>query len=160
MSKLEIIDRTLLHNAAEAAAASPRRRKNYNFHANDGDACHRLLNAVEPDSYIPPHCHLDPSKDETMVVLRGTIGVVLFGAAGEVLRTVVLQAGGETLGINIPHGQIHALLALEPGSIFFEAKAGPFVPVSAQERAFWAPAEGTPEAEIYLKQLKEMFATT
>ena len=59
MSKLEIIDQTLLQHAAEAAAASPRRRKNYNFHDDNEEACHRLLNAMETDSYIPPHCHLD-----------------------------------------------------------------------------------------------------
>ncbi|MFN3397827.1 MAG: WbuC family cupin fold metalloprotein, partial [Sulfurimicrobium sp.] len=59
MNKPQIIDQALLQRVAEAAAASSRRRKNYNFHTNDGDACHRLLNAVETDSYIPPHCHLD-----------------------------------------------------------------------------------------------------
>lgn len=159
MTKLEIIDQSLLQRAAAAAAASPRRRKNYNFHSDDGDICHRLLNAIEPDSYIPPHCHLDSSKDETILVLRGKLGMVLFDPAGKVSRSVVLQAGGEALGINIPHGQIHTLVALESGSVFFEAKAGPFVPLSAQEKAAWAPAEGTPEAICYLTQLKELFAT-
>lgn len=160
MSKLEFIDKALLQHVAEAGAASPRRRKNYNFHADDGDACHRLLNAMETDSYIPPHCHLDPSKDETILILCGKIGMVLFDPAGKLTRTVVLQAGGATLGINIPHGQIHSLVALEAGSVFFEAKAGPYAPLSAQEKAAWAPAEGTPEADRYLAQLKELFATT
>jgi len=160
MSKLEIIDQSLLQRTAAAAAVSPRRRKNYNFHSDDGDACHRLLNAMETDSYIPPHCHLDSSKDETILVLRGKLGMVLFDAAGEVSSSVVLQAGGDALGINIPHGQLHTLVALEAGSVFFEAKAGPFVPLSAQEKAAWAPAEGTPESIRYLTQLKELFATT
>jgi len=160
MSKLQFIDQALLQHVAEAAGASPRRRKNYNFHADDGDACHRLLNGMETDSYIPPHCHLDSSKDETILILRGKIGMVLFDAAGKLTRTVVLQAGGATLGINIPHGQIHSLVALEPGSVFFESKAGPYAPLSAQEKAAWAPAEGTPDAVQYLAQLKELFATT
>lgn len=160
MSKLEIIDQALLQHAGEAAAASPRRRKNYNFHADDFDACHRLLNALETDTYIPPHCHLDASKDETILILRGTIGMVLFDATGKVSQTVVLQAGGNALGINIPHGQMHTLVALESGSVFFEAKAGPYVPLSTQEKASWAPEEGAPEANRYLMQLKQLFATT
>ena len=160
MNKLELIDQVLLQHVAEAAAASPRRRKNYNFHADDGDACHRLLNAMETDSYIPPHCHLDSSKDETILILHGKIGMVLFDAEGKVSRSVVLQAGGESIGINIPHGQIHTLVALESGSVFFEAKAGPFVPLSVQEKAAWAPGEGSSEAQRYLTQLKELFATT
>jgi len=160
MSKVEFIDQALLQHVAEAAAASTRRRKNYNFHTNDGDACHRLLNGMEMDSYIPPHCHLDASKDETILILRGKVGMVLFDPAGAISHSVVLQAGGASLGINIPHGQIHTLVALEPGSVFFEAKAGPFVPLSAQEKAAWAPTEGSPDAQRYLTQLKELFATT
>lgn len=160
MSKLEIIDQTLLQHAAEAAAASPRRRKNYNFHPGDGDACHRLLNALETDSYIPPHCHLDASKDETILTLRGRIGVVLFDPGGAITRTLVLQAGGETLGINIPHGQFHTMVGLEAGSVFFESKAGPYEPLSAQEKASWAPVEGEAGAVRYMAQLKELFATT
>jgi cupin fold WbuC family metalloprotein len=34
------------------------------------------------DTYIPPHRHLDPNKDETFVVLRGLLGLVLFDDAG------------------------------------------------------------------------------
>ncbi|MEN6584901.1 MAG: WbuC family cupin fold metalloprotein [Sulfuricella sp.] len=160
MSKVEFIDQALLQQVVESAAASPRRRKNYNFHADDGEASHRLLNAMEMDSYIPPHCHLDSSKDETILVLRGKLGMVLFDAAGKLTRTEVLQASGATLGINIPHGQFHTLVALEAGSVFFESKAGPYAPLSAQEKAAWAPTEGAPDAVQYLAQLKGLFATT
>lgn len=159
MSKLEIIDQALLLQAAEAGAAAQRRRRNYNFHGSDSDACHRLLNAVEPDSYIPPHCHLDASKDETIIVLRGKFGLVLFRSDGKITGTFVLEAGGESLGINIPHGQFHTLVALAPGSVFFESKAGPFVPLSPREKAEWAPAEGSDEAPVYLSRLKELFVT-
>lgn len=159
MSKLEIIDQALLLQVAQAGAAAPRRRRNFNFHGGDDDACHRLLNAVEPDSYIPPHCHLDASKDETILVLRGKFGLVLFLPDGEIISTFVLEAGGESLGANIPHGQFHTLVALAPGSVFFESKAGPFAPLSIKERAEWAPAEGSDEAPAYLSKLKELFVT-
>lgn len=157
MSKVEIIDQALLQSAVEAGAAAPRRRKNYNFHFNDADTCHRLLNAVEPDSYIPPHCHLDAGKDETILILRGRIGLILFDSDGNVSNTAMLEAGGEQLGINIPHGQFHALVALESGSVFFEAKAGPFKPLQIEEKATWAPLEGDPDANAYLVKLKELF---
>lgn len=159
MNKTEIIDQTLLQQVAEAGAASPRRRKNYNFHATDSDASHRLLNAMEPDSYIPPHCHLDASKDETILILRGRIGMVLFTPEGEVTGTHMLAACGDKIGINIPHGQFHTLVVLEPGSVFFESKAGPYQPLVSQEKVSWAPAEGSPEANAYLNKLKELFAS-
>lgn len=160
VSKTELIDHALLQRVAEAGATSPRRRKNHNFHLSDTDACHRLLNAVEPDSYIPPHCHLDASKDETILVLRGRFGMVLFSPSGEIMQTCVLEAGGSNMGINIPHGQFHTLVALEPGSVFFEAKAGPFQPLSAAEKAPWAPSESGSEAVAYLKKLEELFIST
>jgi len=159
MSKLEIIDQTLLQQVVNGAVSAPRLRRNYNFHLDNSDACHRLLNAMEPDSYIPPHCHQDASKDETILALKGKFGLVLFGQGGEVTRTVVLQAGGEVLGINIPHGQFHSLVALESGGVFFESKAGPYQPLMTEEKALWAPEENTPDAAVYLNQLKALFAT-
>jgi DNA polymerase-3 subunit alpha len=81
-SMITLIDRALLDEVCAEAAASPRRRKNRNFHPRDDHPAHRLLNAMQPDSYIPPHRHLDPDKDETFVVLRGLLGLVLFDDEG------------------------------------------------------------------------------
>jgi cupin fold WbuC family metalloprotein len=76
------IDNALLDSLCTQAAASPRRRKNHNLHTSDTALAHRLLNAVQTDSYIAPHRHLDPSKDETFVVLRGLMGLIIFDDAG------------------------------------------------------------------------------
>jgi cupin fold WbuC family metalloprotein len=145
------IDRHLLDEVSREAAASPRRRKNRNFHPSDDFPAHRLLNAIEPDSYIAPHRHLDPAKGETMVVLRGRLGLIIFDDAGRIVRTEVLETGGDLLGVDIPHGTWHTLVALEPGSVFFEAKSGPYVPLGEAERAAWAPAEGTSAATVMLE---------
>jgi cupin fold WbuC family metalloprotein len=153
MTGPEYIDAALLARVIEAARQSPRGRRNHNFHAYDAAPANRLLNAVEPGSYIAPHRHLDPDKDETFVVLRGSFGVVLFDDAGRVTDARVLRAGGETLGVTIPAGTYHTLVALEPGSVIFEAKAGPYRPLAAEERASWAPGEGDPGAADYLKGL-------
>jgi cupin fold WbuC family metalloprotein len=152
-----LIDDALLDHASRQAAESPRRRRNLNFHIADADACHRLLNAIEPGSYVPPHRHLDPAKDETFVVLRGAFGLVTFAADGAVSDTVELRAGGPVLGATVPHGTFHTLLALEAGSVFLEAKAGPYLPLTEAERAPWAPAEGDPAAPAYLAALASMF---
>jgi cupin fold WbuC family metalloprotein len=78
MTKSCIIDNSLLDAVSKAAAESPRGRKNHNFHGADTEPCHRLLNAIEPGSYIQPHCHADANKDETIVILRGRLGAVIF----------------------------------------------------------------------------------
>lgn len=156
MKSIQLIDQTLLDNVAAAAASAPRRRKNYNFHVSETASSNRLLNAMEPDSYIPPHRHLDAAKDESIVVVRGKFGVVEFDEAGKVTGKAVLTPGS-AVGINIPHGIYHSLLALESGSVFFESKAGPYAPLIEEEKAAWAPQEGTDEAAAYLAKLKNLF---
>ena len=151
---ITLIDQALLDQLCAEAAASPRRRKNRNFHARDDQPGHRLLNAMQPDSYIPPHRHLDPNKDETFVVLRGLLGLLVFDDAGAVLRSVKVGFGGAAIGVDIPHGTWHTAVALEPDTVFLEAKAGPYLPLTAVERAPWAPAEDAPGAASYLAALK------
>jgi cupin fold WbuC family metalloprotein len=157
---ITLIDDVLLDEVCAEAAASPRRRKNRNLHATDHHPAHRLLNAMQPDSYIPPHRHLDPNKDETFVVLRGALGVAIFDDAGEVVRTVKVGAGGTASGVDIAHGTWHTAVALEPDTVFLEAKAGPYVPFTAAEKAPWAPAENTPGATTYLGVLKARMIDT
>jgi cupin fold WbuC family metalloprotein len=157
MNTFQIIDHDFLERVSFQANASPRRRRNHNFHASESDTCNRLLNAIEPDSYIQPHCHHEAVKDETLIVVRGRLGVIIFDERGTVTTTVVLAPAGESVGVNIPHGMYHTLVALVPGSVFFEAKAGPYAPLTSQEKAPWAPAEGEPRASAYLADLKRLF---
>jgi cupin fold WbuC family metalloprotein len=155
--RVRIIDGAMLSAVTAQARATPRRRKNYNFHADDAHPANRLLNAVEPGSYVQPHRHLDPAKDETFVVVRGSFGLVLFDEAGTVVQSALLAAGGAAVGADVPHGTYHTLISLEPGSVFFEAKAGPYRPIDDKERAPWAPAEGDPQAAAYLAELERRF---
>jgi cupin fold WbuC family metalloprotein len=153
-----LIDQALLDTLSLEAKVASRRRKNRNFHRSDSELAHRLLNAIEPGSYVAPHRHLDPAKDETMIVLRGELGVVLFDEQGQIVQTALLAADGMCCGINIPHGIYHSVLAGQPGTVFFEAKAGPYLPLGQAERAPWAPAEGEPAAIAYVRRLAELFA--
>lgn len=159
-SDIQVIHHRLLDEVSAQARSSPRLRKNYNFHAADMAPSHRLLNAVEPDSYIPPHCHADASKDETIVVLRGSLGVIFFDSHGAITQKILLTPGGDSMGVNIPHGVFHTLVALASGSVFFEAKAGPYTALTMQEKAAWAPLENDPQAPAYHAQLKKLFSET
>ena len=47
------------------------------FHEFD-EHVQRMLNAVEPGSYVRPHRHVNPVKPEAFVVLRGSVLVVRF----------------------------------------------------------------------------------
>lgn len=152
-----LIDQPRLDALTAKARHHPRRRQNWNIHPSDDFCCHRLLNAVEPGSYIRPHRHLDPSKNETFVILRGRLGVLLFTDEGQVEERILLEDGGTNVALDIPFGCYHGALSLSPGTIFFEAKAGPYLPLTEDERAPWAPPDGHPEAVAYLAALELLF---
>ncbi len=156
---MKIIDQQLLDDLSHQARENPRLRKNYNLHPSDDFCAHRLLNAVEPGSYIRPHRHIDPLKDESMAMVRGSMGIIAFDEAGNVLLTRILSVGGDAVAVDIPHGSYHTAVSLEKGTIFFEAKAGPYIPLSEAELAPWAPAEGEAAADAYLARLESLFRT-
>ena len=158
MANIKNIDQQLFDSLIAQAKASPRKRKNLNFHETDAAVCHRLLNALEMDSYIQPHRHLDPTKDETLIVVRGKLGAIFFDDAGNVTHKAVIEAGGDNVGLHTPSGVFHSFVALAPNSVIFEAKAGPYVPVSDDEKASWAPTENSPEAVTYLAKMFSLFA--
>jgi cupin fold WbuC family metalloprotein len=154
---MKIINRQLLDELTVSAQENPRLRKNWNIHPHDGFPAHRLLNAMEPSSYIRPHRHLDPLKDETFMIVRGKLGILIFDDAGAVKEKVLLDAEGENIGVDIPAGQFHTAVSLESGTIFFEAKAGPYTPLQDGEKPSWAPEDGSAVAESYLAELKAGF---
>jgi len=155
---VKIINRQLLDEVTAAAKVNHRQRKNWNIHPGDYFPAQRLLNAMEPTAYIRPHKHLDPLKDETFMIVRGRLGVLVFDENGIVTEKLLLAANGENIGVDIPSGVFHTAVSLAEGTIFFEAKAGPYQPLSEDEKPAWAPEEGV-AAEDYLFALKKEFAS-
>ena len=153
---MKIITIELLHELTESARTSPRLRKNHNLHPSDASRCHRLLNAIEPASYIRPHRHLDIEKDEAFILMSGRLGIIQFSDTGEVIEKVILSRQEGVLVADVPNGVFHTAVSLEPGTVFFETKAGPYLPLGEAESAVWAPPEGDGGAAQYLEQLRQL----
>jgi cupin fold WbuC family metalloprotein len=144
----------------EEAARSPRSRQHRNIHQSYEDPCQRFLNAIGMDSYIRPHRHsLDP-KAETLVAVRGMFALVIFGGDGAVQEVVRFgtekygEAEGLSVGVDLPPGTWHTIVALVPDAVLLELKAGPFDSKAAKEPAPWAPEEGSVDALPYLQRLR------
>ena len=144
-----------LDDLAAKAANTARRRINYNFHPADQDPLQRMLNAVEPGSYIQPHKHENPDKTEVFIILRGKLAVIVWDEAGLHPRAIVLTPGGENLAVEIPPRTWHMIASLETGTVVYEIKNGPWDPHTDKIFAPWAPIESDPEAVSYLNQILE-----
>ena len=142
------------------ATRSPRLRMNRNLHQSPAELCQRLFNAMEPASYIRPHRHSQPAIAETIIAVRGSFLLVRFDDRGAILEAHRFGAGaraeadGLAAGVEASAGCWHTLLSLEAGSIFFEAKPGPYDPAAPREFATWAPEEGAARAAAWLAALR------
>lgn len=151
---MKIINEALLDETTGRAKQSPRLRMNYNFHERLDDPVNRLLNALEPGTYLRPHRHLNPAKDEIFLLLRGRIAVFLFDNKGEITETQILDPKEGTYGAEIKAGTWHGLSVLESGSVIYEIKEGPFAPLAPENFAPWSPApEDTEGVEKYMELL-------
>jgi len=122
---MKIIDNDLLNDVIGQAKRSPRLRMNYNFHQSLDDKCHRFLNALEVGTQVAIHHHV--TKDESFILLRGSVRVNTYDDSGTVIESVVLSQSEGRIGVDIPMNTWHNVECLEPGSVIFEVKEGPFV---------------------------------
>jgi cupin fold WbuC family metalloprotein len=143
---MKIVSSADLAALVREAQNAARRRKNLNLHPTLTDPVQRLLNAVEPGTYVRPHRHRDPGKWEFFAILQGRALVLAFDADGIVLERHELAPAGAVAVIEIAAGTWHTLAALESGTLLLEVKPGPYTPAGPQDFAPWAPPEGTPTA--------------
>jgi cupin fold WbuC family metalloprotein len=145
-----LIGSKLIYQVVEGSRLSPRKRMILPFHKAPDAPMHRMLNAMQPYSYIQPHRHLYPPKAESVIVLQGALLCFLFSADGNVEKVHTLAAGSADFGIDSEPGVFHTFLALMEDTVIFEVKPGPFQPGSDKDFAPWAPAEGTPGVKGYM----------
>lgn len=124
---MKIINTSLLDSLSQQAAGSDRLRMNYNFHDAPESKSQRLLNALEPGTVIPLHKH--DNTAETYIVLRGSIRVDFYNTEDAVDESAVIDPRKGSYGIDIPAGQLHTLEVLSPGTVIFECKDGPYIPL-------------------------------
>jgi hypothetical protein len=68
---------------------------------------------------------------------------------------IVMAAENGVLAIDYRAGVWHTFFALEPDSVIFEVKPGPYDAHTDKEFAPWSPAEGTPEGRSYIADLED-----
>jgi len=152
---LFVLSNEALQSTVEASHHGPRRRMIQPFHRSEDDTLHRMFNAVQPDSYVRPHRHLDPPKAEAWIVLRGAVMFFTFEEDGAIRDCIELRASGPAFGVDLVPGVFHTFLAIEPDTVVYEVKTGPYSARDDKTFARFAPAEGTLEASQYLEHLRQ-----
>jgi cupin fold WbuC family metalloprotein len=156
---MKIFSADYLNELTAEAQGNVRKRQHRNIHESYEDPCQRLFNAIEPGSYIRPHRHAIDPKDELLIAVRGLMALVTFDEQGKVTEVVRFGADDHgkdlAIGADIPASTWHTVIALAPGCVLLELKAGPFDPHQPKDLAPWAPEEGSRAAGDYFNQLIE-----
>lgn len=150
-----IVDQTTLNKLSFEAKKIKRKRLNRNFHTSNYDMIQRMLNAIEPETYVAPHKHESPDKREVFIVLKGKMKIVLFNDNGEITKSIHLQKNGVLL-VEIPPKTWHTVISLQAGTVYYEVKDGPYDVTNDKIFAPWAPAEDDITSVEYLKELKRL----
>lgn len=146
-----------LHRGCEAARHSPRRRIILPLHRTQDALVQRMLNFMQPGTWVTPHRHPLPHAIETVQVLRGALGFLIFDPDGTVQATYRLAAGGAGSLLDIEPGLWHGMVVLEPDTVLLEIKRGPYDAATDKEFAAWAPAEGDPAAAAAMDAWLSLF---
>lgn len=156
--KYEFIDQQLMDRIASEARLSPRLRMNYNFHRSVDEPVNRLLNVMHRGSYLPVHRHLNPSRSESGVVVRGLIGLSIYDDDGNVVERHCVGPQGECVGFDIEPGLWHGLVVLEDDTVIYEVKQGPYAPLTPDNVASWSPDEGDKQSvAAFIRELESSF---
>ena len=123
-----ILTQDIINQVSEEAKVSLRLRMNYNLHLSFEDTVQRMFNAIEPGSVIPIARH--PKSNETLILLRGKLRVLIYNDQKEVIEDIVLDKETSNIGYHIPKGVWHTVVSLETGTVLFETREGPYIPVA------------------------------
>jgi len=136
-----------------ASRKSSRKRMILPIHRKQDAEVQRLINFLQPGTYIRPHLHPLPHATESIVVLRGVIRFFTLDDDGSILSDQLLTSVQIPSVIDIEPLVWHTFIVLEPDTIIFECKRGPYSAETDKEFAEWAPREGDAEAERYMEKL-------
>lgn len=126
-----IITNKLLNTISTQAKESPRLRMNYNLHETLDAKVQRLFNAMEPGTVIPIQRHQNTA--ETLMLVRGKMKVVLYDGNKNIIEEAILSHELGNYGVHIPVGVWHCVEILEPDTVLFEVKEGPYEPLKPED---------------------------
>lgn len=152
-----LLDAVLLERGLQASRTSPRRRMMMPLHRRM-EGVQRLVNFLQPRSYIRAHRHPQPEHSECIAVVQGAAGVIEYAPDGAVRRCWRLEAGRpEALVVDIDAGVWHGLVALVPDTVVLEIKRGPYDAARDKEFPEWSAPEGSEGAAAELARLEALF---
>ena len=117
------------------------------------DTLQRMINSMQPGTYLRPHKHEDPDKREVFIGLTGKFVVIEFDEVGNITDHMILDPSTMNYAAEIDARVYHSVICLEPNSTAYELKDGPYNPIDDKNFASWAPKEGDDNCKEFNQKL-------
>ena len=119
----------------DRAEVTQRKRVRLCAHEGIDDTLHEMLIVHTKDTYVRPHKHL--SKSESIHVIEGTLDLIAFDEAGEVVEVCPMgdYKSGRQFYLRSSKPSFHTLLISSEMLVFHEVTNGPFI----RTDTIWAP---------------------
>lgn len=139
---MKVVNKNLLTEISSNAFNSVRKRAMFNLHEDYQDSIQRMVNVLQPTTYLCPHKHIDPEKFEVFVIIQGELLVLMFDDEGEIINHIILSPKLGNYIAELPPAIYHTIIPLAVNTAVFECKEGPYAPLLDKNFAPWAPKEG------------------
>ena len=147
-----VLNDSFLFQGKSASRESPRLRMILPVQRNQSAKVQRLLNFLQPGTYIRPHCHPLDYASESVCLLSGHLEILIFDSEGGVRARHHLRTTSPL--IDIEPRTWHGMIVHAPDTVIFEVKKGPYDPETDKEFAPWSPVEDSPEVGPFLTGLQ------
>lgn len=144
----------MIENGLKASRESERKRMILPIHRRQEAEVQRLVNFLQPETYIRPHKHPLNHATESIILLKGSIRFFTFDDDGEVLTEQVVSSTPIPGVLDMEPNVWHSFLVLEKDTILFECKKGPYNAETDKKFAEWSPSEGDQIVENWMQRLK------
>ncbi len=145
----------LVEKGLKASRESKRLRMILPLHRTQEAKVQRMLNFMQPGTYVRPHLHPLVHAVESIVLLSGSIRFFTFDDEGNIKTMADVSPSPVPGVVDIEPKVWHSFLVLEQDTILFEAKKGPYNAEKDKTFAPWSPAEESPEVAGWLFEMEQ-----
>lgn len=142
-----------IQKGLEASRVSERKRMVLPLHRTQDAIVQRIVNFMQPGTYIRPHKHPRIHASESVYIEKGAISLLIWDDEGNIKESHWLHYNSPGKLIDIEPNVWHSMFVWYPDTVLLEFKRGPYDLQEDKYFAPWSPEEGTPEAEEFLEKL-------
>lgn len=142
----------MIEDGLKASRESERLRIILPVHRVQDARVQRMINFLQPGTYIRPHKHPLEHAIESLVLVQGSIRFYTFDENGNVRTDNKIQSKPLPGVVDIEANVWHSFIVLEANTILFECKKGPYDAETDKVFAEWSPDEGSKDVEEWMNR--------